>query len=244
MQLDVLTRSAGSYGGNTTYTLAGQYLQSGLGEYGAGLTGIEVTACFRGGEIRHPSLSPSYDEFHAVFLPSLPAVRFFRKKGRVDLKYETEVTDAAFLERYGYLSVDTFSQVLREIADKLHLIDTRLKKSDADLARFHRGIAACVTSAPQTEDDLRAVKSRLELAMQERVAAMAPWDRLGVEWDEFHPAARTLLDAPFFCNDRRRLCCGEAPGLLRQRDKRTCVESPEEGTPSQSDRWPRLGQSS
>lgn len=199
MKIDVSTRSATSYGGNSTYSLAGQFLEDGLGAFGPAVAGVEVTACFRGGLVQNPSLQSMHDQYHTVFLPSLPTVRFLRKKARLDLTYETAVADATFLERYGFLSADVFRRVLAEVAVKLRLIDDRMKKADAfDVAAFHRAVAARVAAAPSTDDELRAVKERLDRQDRERRAAMDPWERLGVEWDEYHPAARRLLDDPFF----------------------------------------------
>lgn len=200
MQLSVSTRSANSYGGNTTYSLVGQYLQTGLSEYGSALSAIEITACFRGGAVGHHSLQTSYDKYHATYLSSLPKMRFIRKKAKGELQYETAVVDADFLKRYGFLSVEIFSEVLREIAGILHLIDSRIKATDDfALARFHQDVADVVAAAPQSDDDLRGLKVQIDTAEKNRRAAMDPWDKLGIEdWDQFHPAARSLLNDPFF----------------------------------------------
>ncbi len=199
MNLGVTCSSFNTFGGNTLYSLAGEFLQSGINEYGSAITAIEITVCFRGGVIPHPSLQKMYDDFHSTSLPALPLVKFYRKKARLTLQYETVVTDATFLKRYGFPSIETFSQVLREVAEKFHLIDTHLKKSDDfDLSRFHRDISALIAAAPQCDDDLRKMKDLLDTKDKERRAAMDPWDRLGIEWEQYHPMARTLLNDPFF----------------------------------------------
>ena len=199
MKVSMWAREACGMGGNATYNLVGQYLESGLEDYGGAITEIEVLACFRGGDINHPSLQTLFDEFHSRFLPSLPFVKLFRKKGRLALTYETHIVDATFLKRRGFLSIEIFAQVLGEIAAAFHLIDTRLKKSDDfDLARFHQDISRLVASAPQSDDELRAIKVKLEKEEHVRLAAMDPWDQLAIEWDEFHPSARSLLNDLFF----------------------------------------------
>lgn len=206
MMVRVLTKSACSYGGNTTYTLAGDYLQNGLKEYGPAIREFEILTCFRG--IRrevHSSLLPSIERFHTTLLPSLPTAKLFRKKARVVLEYETSIVDATFLERYGFLSADIFSQVLREIAEKIHLIDVHLKKVDAfDLARFHSDVVRLAENSPKSDDDLRTLHIRIQTEKKQRIAAMDPWDRMAIEWDQFHPTARSLLNDTFFwelCND-------------------------------------------
>lgn len=51
MNFLVGVRSARVFGGNTTYSLVGDYLQAGLDEYGEAIAAIEITACFRGGAV-------------------------------------------------------------------------------------------------------------------------------------------------------------------------------------------------
>ncbi len=195
----VATRSAGSFGANTTFSLVGKYLTSGLALYRSTITQLEVTACFRGGRVRNSSLQRTYDDYHSSFLPTLPIVRFLRKRGRISIQYATALADATFLERYGFLSAEVFGMALREVGQTLHLIDTRVKKSDDfDLPTFHASIAALVAEATSCDDGLRVLKLRLDREAKERLAAMDPWERLDLDWDEFHTDARTILDDPFF----------------------------------------------
>ena len=189
-------------GGNVTYSLAGDYLQYGLSDdYGPAVRRIEATAYFRGWRVRDPSLQRRYDEFHAVQLPALPRVRFLAKKARMTLEYETKVVDATFLERYGVhsLSAGVFSRVVGELGEQLHLIDPKLGRArgDFDLERFHRDVAALTAAVPTTDQALRDLHVRLEAAERERYAAMDAWEKLDIDWDDYHPAARQLLDDPF-----------------------------------------------
>jgi uncharacterized protein YfeS len=201
MDVSLYTRSARTFGGNTTYFLVGEYLKTGLGTYGSAIATIELTACFSGGKIGHSSLKPAYDRFHSDYLPSLPACKFYRKKAKIEIAYETRVTDAHFLERRGFLSVDYFSQAMTEAADKLHLVDTKLKRTDEfDLFQFHQHVNDLVNCAPHSDDELRELKSRLESERQKRIAALGPWERLDIKWDDFHPTARVLLNDPFLWN--------------------------------------------
>jgi uncharacterized protein YfeS len=139
-----------------------------------------------------------YEEHHSIFLPSLPQVKFMRRRRRVDIKYETGIADASFLTRYGFLSVEVFVAALREIADALHLMDGKLEKEDFDLERFHEDVATLITQVPDSEAGLRALKEKVEQEAKRRRAAMDPWELLDIDWDEFHPDARRLLDQPFF----------------------------------------------
>ena len=44
----------------------------------------------------------------------------------------------------------------------------------------------------------RKINSRFETEWKQRLAQMDPWERLGIDWDDWHPAARKLLNDPFF----------------------------------------------
>ena len=204
MEFSLSVSSAGVSGGNLTFSLAGMYLQDGLGEYGAAVAEIEATACFRGGRVRNPSLKDLFERYHAEFLPSLPYLKFLRKKKRVLLSYETAVADAKFLGRSGGPFAAVFTPALAELADKLRLIDARFKKSDDfDLARFHADVARLVAAAPRSDEALAALREQLVERLKRRHAAMDWWDRVGIDWDDYHPDARKLLDDEFFwdCTD-------------------------------------------
>lgn len=198
--LDIIVsiRSHNTYGGNTTFSLVGDYLQDGLKDYGSAIRNIEITACFRGGPPGHSSLQANNIAYHDQFLPSLPIVKFFRKKSRVTICYETKVADGFFLEKYGYLNASVFKHALAEVASQIRLIDARLKKSDSfDAALMHADIQCLIESCPATDDELRDLEARLKSEAQIRRAAMDPWDLLDIDWDDYHPSARQLLDDPF-----------------------------------------------
>ncbi len=195
-------RSAGSVGGNTTFSLIGQYLESGLGDYGSAIRQLEVTACFRGGKVRNPTLQRSFDEFHSKFLPQLPLVKFLRKRNRIGIQYETTLADASFLEKYGFLTVELFNVALKEVTEKLNLIRARLKPSDDfQVARFFEDIDRLVSQSPTRDEELKALREKVEQQWKSRRAAMDPWERLDIDWDEYHPAARPLLNDPFFWSE-------------------------------------------
>ena len=199
MELSVGVSSAGVSGSDTTYGLAGLYLWHGLGEYGAAVGEVEVTACFRGGPVRNPSLQSLFDRYHAEFLPSLPYVRFFRAKRRVVVSYESAVADGSFICRTGPPAADVFTPALAELADRLRLVDARFKRSDDfDLRRFHDDVAKLVAEAPRSQAAVEALQARLDAWQKQRVASLPWWERAGVDWGDFHPEARRMLDDPLF----------------------------------------------
>lgn len=191
MLLIVLEKSARSYGWDRTYSLAGDYFENGLADYGPAINEIYITACLRGGGLIDSWCKPDWEK--------LPIIKFYRKKARFDLEYESKSAKATPPEKDAILTLKTFNKVLQELADVLHLMDARLKKSDAfDLARFHQDISRLVAKAPKTDKELLATEKRVDKNNRKRLLAMDPWERLAVEWDDYHPDARRLLDDPFF----------------------------------------------
>jgi len=199
VKIDLMTRAFASGGGGTIYYVVAAYLQSALGSYGESLSAIEVVVCFRGGKMKNGSLQRMYDEYHSRFLPSLPYLKFARKKRRFYLTYETEVADATLLDRRDFLSADLFRQALTELAQRFKLLDARIKKADKfDVARYHADVTKLAAQAPRTDAELQALKLKLDAENEARRAALSEWDQLEVEWEDFHPTARQLLDSPFF----------------------------------------------
>lgn len=112
------------------------------------------------------------------------------------------MADANFLERHGFLSAEVFRCVLDELKATLHLIDSRLRKADNfDIDRFHQDVAAAIAKVPTADAELRDLKDVLDRERKARFAAMDPWEQLDVDWDRFHPRARSLLNDPSFWSE-------------------------------------------
>jgi hypothetical protein len=175
------------------------FIEQGLGDYGAAVQELEVLACFRGGRIANASLKGMYEEYHERLLPSLPIIRYTRGKARLNLTYESRLVDASFLEKHGSLSAEMFSHVLDELANQLHLCDERLRRiKTIDLELFHADVSAIIATAPSTDEELKSLQERLNREWKARVDAMDPWERLDIDWREYHPDARHLLTDVFF----------------------------------------------
>jgi uncharacterized protein YfeS len=199
MKVRVLAKSSNIYSGGMPASLVGDYLESGLTDYGGAVIEIDVLIAFRSGPKWASEVHP---EFHYKYLPSLPITRFIRKKARMDIQYESKASGATFLGRRRFPSAGFFSKVLHEMAENLHLIDNRLKKSDDfDLTRFHADVARLVANAPRSDRGLKLLYNKFGNEQITRFAAMGPWERLGVEWEEYHPSARSLLNDPFFWSE-------------------------------------------
>jgi uncharacterized protein YfeS len=197
VEIILLARSALCYGSNALYAFVGDYREHGLAHYGDCVKTISITAYVRG---RYDSygIENMFDQFETEELSRVPGVRFFRKKTTVDLKYETKVVDPTFLHRHEPLAVSVFLPALAELAQELHRIDRPLRKAMFDLARFHDDVGCLLSQAPRTDERLRSLEEQLK-HLRERRLALEDWpQRLGIEWEDYHPAARALLDDEFF----------------------------------------------
>src|SRR4051794_19424192 len=56
---------------------------------------------------------------------------------------------------------------------------------------------------PHSDDDLQMYREAAQLQRKTALAQLPWWQQLDIDWTEFHPAARILLDDPFFwdCTD-------------------------------------------
>ncbi len=75
----------------------------------------------------------------------------------------------------------------------------RLKDADAfDLEAFLAHCESARQRVPGSEDALQNLAAELKAAQEARRDAMSPWEKLRIDWEDFHPRARTILDDPFF----------------------------------------------
>jgi uncharacterized protein YfeS len=71
-------------------------------------------------------------------------------------------------------------------------------KDDFRLDEFLAHCKIAQTRLPSAEEELGRMAEECKKRQAARVAAMSSWERLDVDWEEFHPDARMILDDPFF----------------------------------------------
>lgn len=190
-------RSCYRQGSERSHEAAGNYLDMRLGDYGQAVTSIEMTAYVRGGDRSY--LSGYFDDFYTKDLPSLPKVKFLRKKRRIEIRYETRVFDANYWETYPAETAAVFNDVLKEVAEQLYLMDGRLKKADGfDLVKFHADVAALVGEAPQTDADVQEMAVKARANWLAKYHAKSPLEQMGFDKEDFHPKGVELLRDEFF----------------------------------------------
>ena len=92
-----------------------------------------------------------------------------------------------------------FSRGVSECIYALSMLRNRMKKGDAfDLTGFLAHCEAARQRIPADEDTLQVLGAELEAIRKAKLDAKSPWEKLDIDWDEFHPRAREGLDDPFF----------------------------------------------
>ena len=199
MEILVTIRTYNSYGGHATISLAGGYLQTSLPDLGDGIEEIDVTVCFGNGREPRPTLEVSHVQ-HAEFVQTLPQSRFLRKKRKLSLTYLSELGDDRLVTEFNPPVLDLFRRATTELVGQIgRALDHALKASDnVNRDRFHAILDDKLARLPATEEAFAAVRQEIKADKIKRRDAMDEWQRLGIDWDEFHPLARQILDIPFF----------------------------------------------
>ncbi len=197
MQFFVMTRTYDSYGGHPTLRLISEYLLSDAQDFGTALSELTVTFHVPHSGPPKISLEKLYSDFHAR-RQALPKVVFRRKRGQAEIDVASDLFDGKnwFDLR---MSPSLFRSGIAETIGAIGLLGRRLTTRDD--FRFEAFLNHCremQSRLPTSDDELVAVLTACEAHQEARLAAMSPWDQLGIDWRDFHPDARQILDDPFY----------------------------------------------
>jgi len=198
MKFHVMTRTYNSWGGHPTLSLIPGFLLRDAGEWGSAVS--ELTVNFHFGTSGPPlrTLEQMFAEFHEKRL-SLPKVTFNRKKGEVTIDIASELVDGKDSERRRELSLPLFKAGVAETLAALALLRKRLAPNDD--FQLDALLAQCrqaESRLPSTQEEFAALADDIKRKRAERLAAMSPWEKVGVDWQDYHPNARQILDDPFY----------------------------------------------
>lgn len=198
MDFYVMAKSHNRYGGHTTLSPIGNFLLMGGNGFGDAVKELTIT-------LHLPDYGPAKRtleellERHNSYRSALPKITYRKKTGKVEIAIASEVMDARDWKPSPRLSLPLFERAVDEIVGALPLMRKRLKGSDAfDLDAFISHCQAARQRIPGSEDALQELAAELKAADQAKREAMSPWERLDIDWDDFHPKARMILDDPFF----------------------------------------------
>ena len=203
MEFYVMAKSYNCYGGHTTLSPIGNFLLMGSKGFGDAVKEITVT-------LHLPCSGPPKKtleqllERHNSHRSTLPKITFHRAKGKVEINVASELMDGRDWMPSPRLSLPLFGRGVEEVTQAISLMKKRLKTTDSfDLDAFLSHCVAARERIPVSEDALQALAAELKAADKAKRDAMSPWEKLGIDWEDFHPRAREILDDPFFwsCTD-------------------------------------------
>jgi uncharacterized protein YfeS len=198
MQFYMMARTYNTYGGHSTLSLISDFLLGDAEDFGSALSELTVTFHFPHTGQARSTLEQMFGDFHAN-RQSLPKVVFRRKRGQASIDIASELLDGKDWEQKRGLSLPLFKAGVAETIIALELLKKRLTpKDDFNLEAFLAHCHEAQTRLPSTAEELSSFAAECKKRQAARYAMKSPWERLGIDWKDFHPDARKVLDDPFF----------------------------------------------
>lgn len=198
MKLYVMVKSHDRFGAHTTLTTVGRFLCGEAPALGQAISEMTVTLYLEDDGPPRPTLEPLLIR-HISYRASLPKVTFFRTKGKVAIDVASKLMKAQEWKPSPRMSLPLFRRGVDEVIEAIAMIRPRLKADDDfDLAACLAHCEAARQRIPESEDALNEMGASLRAADKRAFEALSRWEQLDIDWAEFHPRARGLLDDPFF----------------------------------------------
>lgn len=197
MEVIVSIHTYNTYGGNSSISLVGQFLAYECPGFGSAIAELDVHVYFKGGKIKK-TLESLFEKYHK-FIDGLPSSTFYRKKNRFELNFLSGIGDATLVAGFGPPDFELFTESAKEIVGHFPALKAKLKKSDDfDLQAFVDFIESKIEKLPVTEGEFIQLQKKLEAERERKLASMDEWEKLGIDWIDYHPDSRKILDSPFF----------------------------------------------
>jgi uncharacterized protein YfeS len=198
MEFYVRACTYNTYGSHSTLSLISDFLLGDADDFGSAVSELTVTFHFPHTGPPRRTLEQDFADFHTN-RQSLPKVVFRRKRGHLSIDIASELLDGKYMEQRRGLSLPLFNKGVAETVAALELLKERLTpKDDFNLHAFLAHCCKAQTRLPSTAKELASFEAECERRKAARNAAMSPWERLGIDWRDFHSDARKILDDPFF----------------------------------------------
>lgn len=197
----LITRFGVHPGGTAATEPIALVLRNGLVDdsFGAGFDCIRLDMHFKHeGRAPRPFAAADIERYHR-YLDSFPKLTVRRKASRIEILWAMALSSKPFAHR-GAPSVAGFEQLSTEVLHALEAVRPRLVKV-LDYSALRARVDSTLASIPREPDAFGSKLAELRATEHARNAArMAadPWAASAIEWTEYHPSARTLLDDPFF----------------------------------------------
>ncbi|MDO5609815.1 MAG: hypothetical protein Q4G62_03390 [Pseudomonadota bacterium] len=195
-----LSSSYDSYGANEYCSLLGDLLETHPLAATVGIDELVLVSMFSSQQVPKKGSwqHERHVEFHAK-LERLPQIIYSPKKRKLSIDYYSPLSDASVIGSYDPIDFDLFTGFAHELQTLMHQWTPALsKKKGLDVQALLAWVDQAVATAPTSPVELERFKVQMLQAAASARATQSPWEQLGVDWDEFHPDARSLLDDPFF----------------------------------------------
>ncbi|HEY7330941.1 MAG TPA: hypothetical protein VH592_25105 [Gemmataceae bacterium] len=198
MDIFVCQKTYNTYGGSLLFSAVGDLLTTRLEDYGSGVESIELIACLPHRRRKFLSTLGELFDQHHKFLKTFPYVAFRRKLKRVEMSFRSEHFFAED-EEDGKPSAKTYSVAAEEVAAALPLLKKRIKPTDDfDVERFLKDASRVLATKIGSLKEWQRIEGQAAEKRQAIQATKSPWELLEIDWSEYHPKARDILDDPFF----------------------------------------------
>ena len=198
MKLQVDVQSYNSHGGAESTTLAAEFLSGYLRELPPVDLQVVVTACFRSKGRPGRTLQSMWRDFHDS-LASLPKVRYSPKRSRLEIRFASRVPAEQAIGAVEPPLV-VFQALVLEIAVVLlsTLSGHKAMRKLVPLRALESALSHAQEDLPATASELRHFATVQQGHAIAAAALLSPWEQLGIDWSQYHPSARLLLDDPFY----------------------------------------------
>lgn len=198
MEVHVLVQSYNTFGGHSSISCIAEFLERFLDDDTCGLCVFEATLCFPSRFPAKRTLEDLYARFHAQ-LTALPSTRFEPKKGRFVLRYASQLGPAENMLKPGPLALPIFHAAFLELTKTMDLLRKKLAgRPGMNYAELLAGVDAARCAALAAGADLPSLLDAYKSQTRQRQAELPWWERIGIDWHDFHPDSRKLLDEEFF----------------------------------------------
>ena len=198
-----LSKGYNSFGGSIL-TSAAEHLQLKLKDIEPIDLTIEVVA-FVAHEGPPKRTLESLLEQHILRFPQHVRVRYRAKAGKLDVEYPSSLKESETFGRPGgiYAVAHVLPRALDELS-KAVVEGLRLKPaiwSKIDVSRLIEAVEKSKASLPANPEQISDYMRGMDEARKASLKVPTSIDDLDIEWAQYHPAARTMLDTPFFWSE-------------------------------------------
>lgn len=198
MDFHLMVRTYNTYGGHSTFSMIPDFLLDGAPLLGSAISELTITLHFKTSGPARKTLENLYTTFHANRL-NLPKVVFRRNRGQATIDVASDLINGSDWKTHRGLSLPLFKSGCEETLNALQLLRSKITtKDDFKLDAFLEHCQERTSKQPNTDEELAALKKLTDDRRTASRAAMSPWERLGIDWRDFHPDARRVLDDPFY----------------------------------------------